>query len=458
MRFPAELTVTIPRRWAWALGIAVAVLVGLLVWLLLLAHGAAPAVAETARNGAAPAERRVMGPVPPRVTTTAPPARAVSGETARGIEQYEICGGTWVKANPDGNVDDEALKGPMRRDEAAQAVDRALAADPRPMAQAARLILEIMNGGDDQRRALMASGADCSASGACPPGPAVPAAAVSAMAASREALARSALTTTDPAVYALAFRVCASGGVRDGACALLNAEQWARLDPGNAAPWQEVFAAAQARRDSAAANEALHRIATSQRSEQRFFDLPGLFIDVAPDDDGLRNGVFLLVIEAIGLQSTVSLPSYAPFASVCRREALRDSNRRQTCDSIAELLAQKSDTLVERAMGEAVGRQLGWPQERIERMRAEQDAFITSTYAGIEPRNAMGCDAIRRVTDDVRRKARLGEVGAMRDWLAHDAPPADELLRRYRDEQRERGKAAAASAAGQAASAASAPG
>ena len=452
MRFPAELIVTIPRRWAWALGIAVAVLAGLLVWLLLLARGAAPSMAQTVR---AVAERRVMGPVPPRVTT-APPARATGGESARGIEQYEICGGTWVKANVDGNVDDQALKGPMRRDEAAQAVDRALAADPRPMAQAARLILEIMNGGDDQRRALLTSAADCSASGTCPPGWAAPAAAVSAMAASREALARYAVATTDPAVYALAFRVCASGHVREGACALLSAEQWARLDPGNAAPWQDVFAAAQARKDNAAANEALHRIATSQRSDQRFFDLPGLFIDAAPDDDGLRNGVFMLAIEAIGLRAAVSLPDHAPLITACRREALRDSNRRQICDSIGELLAQKSDTLVQRAMSGAVGRQLGWPEERIERMLAEQDAFVTSTYAGIEPRNAMGCDAIKRVTEDVRRKARLGEVGAMRDWLAHDAPPPDELLRRYRAEQREQGKAAPPAA--QAASAASAPG
>jgi hypothetical protein len=276
---------------------------------------------------------------------------------------------------------------------------------------------------------------------------------VSALAASREALARSAVTTGDPAVYALAFRVCGSGRVRDGACALLSAEQWARLDPGNAAPWQDVFAAAQARKDNAAANEALHRIATSQRSDQRFFDLPGLILDAAPDDDGLRNGVFMLAIEAIGLQSVVSMPNYASLLSGCRREALRDSNRRQTCDSIAELLAQKSDTLVERGMGGAVGRQLGWPDERIERMRAEQDAFVTSMYVGIEPRNAMGCDAIKRLTDDVRRKARLGEVGAMRDWLAHEAPPPDELLRRYRTEQREQAKASAAAAVASAASA-----
>ena len=454
MRYPAELPVTIPRRWAWALGIAVALLAGLLVWLVLAGRSAAALAAPTAPGDLPATARRIMGPVPPQLTSV-PPAPARAGESARGVDEYEICGGTWVKANADGNVDDAVLKGPTRRDDAAQAVDRALAVDPRPVAQAARLILELMNGGDDRRRALLASGADCSASGTCPPGWEAPAAAVGAVAASREALARSALTTTDPAVYALAFRVCGSGRLREGACALLSAEQWARLDPGNAAPWQDVFAASQARKDTTAADEALHRIATSQRSDQRFFDLPGLFIDAAPDDDGLRNGVFMLAVEAIGLQSAVSIPGHAQLVSACRREALRDSNRRQTCDAIAELLAQKSDTLIEHAMGGAVGRQLGWPDERIERMRAERQAFAASTYAGIEVRDAMGCDAIKRVTDDVRRKARLGEVGAMRDWLAHEAPPPDELLRRYRAEQREQVRALAAAPA---ASAASTPG
>jgi hypothetical protein len=454
VRFPAEPAVPIPRRWAWALGIGVAVLAGLLVWLLLAGRGAAPPVAESVQSALEAAQRRVMGPVPP-AAPAAPAAREANGGPAHGVDEYEICGGTWVKANADGNVDDQALKGPMRRDDAARAVAQALAADARPVAQAARLVLQAM-GGDDGRRALIASMAGCGTE-ACTAASGVPAAALDAATASRESLARLAAASADPAAYALAFRMCGSGAVRIGACGLLSAEQWARLDPGNAAPWQEVLAAAQARKDNAAANEALHRIATSQRSDQRFFDLAGLVVDAAPDDDSLRNGVFMLALETIGFQAAWAVPAYQPVLSACKREMLRDSNRRQTCEAIAELMAEKSDTMVERMMGGAVGRQLGWPEARIERMRAEQSAFAESMYAGIDMRDAMGCEAVKRLTDDVRRMARLGEVGAMRDWLAHDAPPADELLRRYRAEQRESADRNKAYAAAQAASAASTP-
>jgi hypothetical protein len=62
------------------------------------------------------------------------------------------------------------------------------------------------------------------------------------------------------------------------------------------------------------------------------------------------------------------------------------------------------------------------------------------------------------MTDQLQRNARLGEVGAMREWLAHEAPPTAELLGRYRAEQREAAERGKAYAAAQAASAASAPG
>lgn len=62
------------------------------------------------------------------------------------------------------------------------------------------------------------------------------------------------------------------------------------------------------------------------------------------------------------------------------------------------------------------------------------------------------------MTDDLRRKARLGEVGAMREWLAHNAPPPDELLRRYRAQHRVAAEQSKAVAATRAASAASTPG
>jgi len=443
VRSPAELAVTIPRRWAWALGVGIALLIGLLGWLLLAGRGAAPGVDETVQGIFAAGERRLMGPVPLRLTT-APLHRAVAGDAARGVDEFEICGGAWVKANADGNVDEQTLKSTMRRDEAAQAIERALAGDARPVAQAARLLLGVIDG-SDRRRALTEGALGCGGE-ACPSMPAASGPdldAVAAVAASREALARLAVTTTDPAAYATAYRVC--GVVREGSCGMLGAEQWARLDPGNAAPWYEVYAAAQKRKDSASANEALHRIATSQRSDQRVFRMAGMLLDAAPQDDALRNGAFMLAVEMISVEAGWAVPPMQALVAACRREPMRDANRRQTCEAIADVLFQKSDTLLERSIGAAVGRQLGWSEERIDRMRAEHQAFAESTYAGIEPSQGMSCESIKRVADDVRRKARLGEVGAMREWLAHEAPPADELLRRYRAAQ----AASAASATGQ---------
>jgi len=423
MRFPAELTVTIPRRWAWALGIGMGLLGGMLVWLLLAAHGAAPAVVAAVQGAAQAVERRVMGPVPLRL---APPAVRESA-ASHGADEYELCAGTWVKANADGQPDAADMARAVRRDDLMRTIADKLDADPRPQARAARLWLQMQSTG-----AVVAV----------------------AVADARNSLARLAIGTPDPATYALAFHTCGSGRVRDGDCALLSAEQWARLDPGNAAPWQEVFAAAQQRRDTASANEALHRIATSQRSELRMFDLLRMILEVAPDDDASQNGVFMLAGQVFGVQAAWPFPAYQPLVSACRQDMLRDSNRRQTCEAIAELLAQKSDTSIERGIGISLGGQLGWPAERTERMRAEQMAYSSSAHVAIEARDAMSCAAVRRSNEQVRRVARLGETGALRDWLAHEAPPPDELVRRYRSQMTELAKATAAA---QAASAASAP-
>lgn len=424
MRSPAELAVTIPRRWAWALGVSVTMLVGLLVWLVLAARDAVPPVAETARSAVAAAQRRIMGPVPLRAEMVTP--QTVASVAIHDIDEYEVCGGTWVKVNADGEPDGTDMKRAIRRDDVIAAVDRTLAVDARPQAQAARLWLQMLGGGS--------------------------------AAATRDSLARLAVASIDPVTYALAFHGCSGGRVRDGACALLSAEQWARLDPGNAAPWQAVFAAAQTRKDNAAANEALHRIATSKRSDQRTFDLLRLVLDAAPNDDALQNGVFALAVEVIGIQAAWSLPSYQPLVSACKTELLRDSNRRQTCEAMGELFAQRSDTLLERGIGVSVGRQLGWPEERIDRMRAEQAAYGNSMFDSTEPREAMGCTAIRRLNERFRRGARLGEVGAMHEWIAKEALSAEELLRRYRAEQRALAERANADAVARAASSASAPG
>ena len=76
----------------------------------------------------------------------------------------------------------------------------------------------------------------------------------------RDAIVRLASTTDRPEVYALAFYACRwSRQSQPGACAQLSAEQWARLEPGNAMPWLFAADAAQRRGDAAALDEAMFR-------------------------------------------------------------------------------------------------------------------------------------------------------------------------------------------------------
>lgn len=388
-----------------------------------------------------------------------PPPAAASANADAAQQRCGLPSRLVIDVQPDGSYDEAALRRALRRDEVADAVARALAADARPFAQGARLLLPLL--ADPPQRLLVAAGASAAASGA----EATP------FEQARDALARMATTTSDAAVYALAWRTCHQS--RDGACALLNAQQWARLDPGNAAPWLEVLAEAQQRRDRAAADEALHRIATSARSEQDLFRFAGLVLDAAPADEALQAGTWMLTAEAMGVSAAWVLPAYQPLVAACRGAVLQDANRRQTCQSVAELLTRRSDVVIERSIGITLARQLGWPDEEIERMRAEYDGYAESMRGEREalaeslapsaaraasasasaPDGMLRCDSLRRDLAVLRRHARLGEIGAMNEWLAHEAPPREELLRRYREARRAQAEARRAQAEAQGASA-----
>jgi hypothetical protein len=261
-----------------------------------------------------------------------------------------------------------------------------------------------------------------------------------------------ATTTSDPRVYALAFNTCGRAQPTEGACQLLNPEQWARLDPGNATPWLFVLTQAGQRRDAVAQSEALFRISTSARSDQHFFAVPGLVIDHMPGDEASMPAALTLASEAIGVEAAWSLPGYQALYDWCKTSTLRDANRRQTCTAVAELLVEHSDTLLERSVGVGIGKRLGWSDERIERLRGEQAAYIDSLGASTAQTPVDGCSGIRRDLSTVNRHARLGEAGALREWVAQSGKTPEDFIRAEHDS---RAKAAAAAAA---ASAASAPG
>jgi hypothetical protein len=427
------------RRIWWVLG---AVLVALVGWFV-----------RSGMGGVDAAPLSVARPVPRLVAADSPMTAAavattpeVPAATPHGSDEIELCGGLWVKLKDDGNVDEDDLRRVVRLPEARAQLTAALRADASEFARAASVWLALA-GSEAGRLAMLGAvsgckGAECEASRE----------ATARFAEGRDALARMAAATNDPQVYALAFNTCGRAQPNAGACQLLSAEQWARLDPDNATPWLFVLEQAGQRRDVAAQNEALFRLSASRRSDQHFFALPGLMLMHLSGDEAALPAALVLATEAIGVEAAWSLPGYQNLVAMCRPPALRDSNRRQTCSAVAELLVERADTLLERGIGTALGRHLGWPAERLERLRGEQTAYGQMLAAKGADTPFGGCAEIRRDVAFVERQARLGEVGAMREWVAQSGLQSEDFIRTERAAQ-----AKAAEAAAFAASAASAP-
>jgi hypothetical protein len=126
--------------------------------------------------------------------------------------QIQICGGFWLKRRPDGSLDDSELAGDKRLHDARERVLAALQGEGSEFARAVALWLSLQ-GNDTGAQAETDS------------------------VAARDSVARLASSSTDPKVYAMAFRLCGVGSrPLEGACQLLSAARWAQIDPGNAGP------------------------------------------------------------------------------------------------------------------------------------------------------------------------------------------------------------------------------
>ena len=352
----------------------------------------------------------------------AEPASAASAAgSVHGADEFEVCGGRWFKFNPEPtSAEREAFQRGIGLPEARASLMSALRADPSDYAHAVALQLAFA---DDTSQT-----------------------------ATRDALIQLATTTRDPRVYALAFATCGNGSplAADSACKMLNAAQWARLDPGNAAPWMAALVDAVARHDLAAQNEALYQIAHSERSEQRFLAVTGeVLAHMRSDDEADLPATLALAVDAAGVDAARQFPNYQNLTQTCRGAELTDANRRQTCAQIAELMFERSDTLLERLIGGAIGGRVGWPQERIEAARGQYSAYTQSILAKSASAAAGSCAAMRQDLHVFEERARLGEVGAVRQWIASSGKKDEDFVRLERDEQLRRvaDAASAASAA-----------
>lgn len=225
----------------------------------------------------------------------------------------------------------------------------------------------------------------------------------------RDRLATLAASSRDPLVQAYALRACRGEVAESSACQALAPDNWARLEPDNAAAWLAV--AADPRVDPAAQLDALQQAARGSRFDSHATELHALAQAAQPsgigDLDRLTMAREVVAARADWL-GTEALRQH------CSAAALREPVRVPTCEAIADLLVTRAQTLPDLQQAREIGQRLGWPGERLDALRDETEALAALDRQRFDSPEAMSCTALARHSAYFADVGRLGEVGALR--------------------------------------------
>ena len=434
-------------RWGPVLATAAVVFAPLLGWMAHerglwwsdgqpLALNATPTTATT--NGAA--LQTIKASLQARASAL-PVERSGGGQSQPEPGETEVCGLGIVKAAQAGNDESDPLAlARQRRSPTVRAEwEAALQASPDVRTRAAGLRIAGMAGAEEPGRAIDGRQADerkeaCREDAACEKRAEEESAAVFARASAHphaDALARLARDSKDPVVYALAMHHCprASGPAGPGACPLLSYEQWASIDPDNAAPW--LYLADQVVAGGGDPSEALQRAARARHNHTHWAALHGLVMAAQPSAVPPLERL-LMSVEVIGVQAA-EVPPLNATVKYCSTAELRSGNRRQTCEALADLLVNRGDTLLDLGVGRAVGEKLGWSADRVAALRDEGLALMalqTEQLAGKQP---YSCASAEILMAHFAQVTRLGELVAMRELLRRSGKSIEALAGQRRD-------------------------
>ena len=190
-----------------------------------------------------------------------------------------------------------------------------------------------------------------------------------------DSVAKQAIHSNDPKLYALAFHGCAiQRQNKTPACQQITAAQWAHRDPENGAAWLQVLNEVgqdKTGAQSAVIENALYRLSQSKQIEWGLTQFSPSFE---------RNNFDLL--EASLLSSGVvgvfaaNMNGYSSVLALCDSKTLRDSNRFQVCNDVAERLLSSRTNMLDGNVGLGLARKLAWPKDKIARFEEEYDAMI----------------------------------------------------------------------------------
>lgn len=415
---------TAGRRLRWVGAGLVVTMLGGLVWQAVEAGRGHDVVAEHARveDLAHPSKVRMLANLDEAqlaqqgVSAMTAALGAAPAAVELAADETEVCGLGRVKADEHGQPRDMApIQGAAQR--LREQVVPTLLASPDDNLRAAGLVMVALDA---------SGGADGVEGGA---------------ARARDELASMAAFKGTPQIYAWAMRACQQQR-GEGVCRMLSADQWARIEPGNAMAWLHVAADARLRRDEPAVAEAMYRVSHAAKSDARQGALAGAVLAKLPPEADMLSRIGL-AHELHRLDMRMELPLVAA-SQYCGVSEVRDANRQQVCAAVAEVLVRRGSTRAEAVLGLSIGERAGWSAERVAAAGEERDALAQMSVA--DRADAWSCHAMAQSLARILQTARLGELATLRIALKQSPESAAVLARRYRDAKATR-VASAASAA-----------
>jgi hypothetical protein len=261
-----------------------------------------------------------------------------------------------------------------------------------------------------------------------------------------------ALRSNDAAIYAMALQTCAASYFADQrghACEMLDVAQLARLEPDNLVSWMYMAAAAARRGEHDNLVQALHRASQARYSQMHVDRFTTLAMSAWGSDTPAAERLLPLV-SSIGIQASFSHPPYGALSRACDEAAVKDVNRRQTCEAIAQVMVTQGRSLSDAHFGRRIGERAGWSADRVDligaKVEAAMGAMANEHLADEAAGGAMRCELVPRYEAWHRDVAEHGDWGAAQRRLGAALPSDAALLERYREAKQRRAAAAAASA------------
>jgi hypothetical protein len=388
-----------------------------------------PAVVEAEAPEARPSLNEMLASVNTAklgVLAASASAWAAPGASAAAQDEVELCGVGRVKADEIGQPKDrEPLQLAAQR--ARERVLPTLINSPDEVTRAAGLLLQITTELGSSDKVMPAN------------------------AFARDALANMAVATRSPQVYAWAMTACRNER-GEGMCQLLSTEQWARLEPDNAAVWLRMATDAKLRGDAAGVAEAMYRASRASKADMLWGVWPGVVLSrLPPDTPGLSQAG--LAEDLVGVEAAVAFPHMVA-SQYCSVADVRDANRQQICAAVADVLSTKGTTLMDLGVAAAIGQRVGWSAERVKAVRDERDAIaVLQTKRSAATRGFWSCVGIDQWIRQLIDTGQLGEMAVGRRMLKASPESAATIAQRNRESHDAQRPAEAASAASAAAAA-----